>query len=263
MLVDSHCHLGDPAFEDDRRAVLERAWASGVGHIVIIGESTEAVTLALELAAADAAERLSVTVGVHPHDAASWKPGSGPWLRERAADDRVVAVGEIGLDYHYDHSPRDMQRRVFDAQMALAGEVGLPAVIHAREADADVAAILGNYPTVPAILHSFSSGDTLLRAGLDLDHYVSFSGMVTFRNWQLDHAVRETPLDRVLVETDAPYLAPVPHRGKRNEPAFVVRVAERVAAVRDMAPTELIAATGSNARRIFGKRVAPALADQA
>jgi TatD DNase family protein len=198
---------------------------------------------------------VSVTAGVHPHNAAGWDPDAEAWLRDRLQDPRVVAAGEIGLDYHYDHSPREVQRRAFDAQLGIAGELGLPVVVHAREADDDVAAILGNHPRVVAILHSFSSGMTLLRAGLALRHYVSFSGMVTFANWRLDDAVRETPLDRLLVETDAPYLAPVPHRGKRNEPAFVRQVADRLAQVRGLTPSELVAATGDNARRVFGPRL--------
>ena len=180
------------------------------------------------------------------------------WLRGRLRHPRVVAAGEMGLDYHYDHSPRDAQRAAFEAQLALAGEAGLVAVIHAREADDDVAAILGNQPGVTAILHSFSSGPRLLRAGLVLRHYVSFSGMVTFRSWSLDQAIRETPLDRLLLETDGPYLAPVPHRGKRNEPAFVRQVAERIAAVRGLRPDELIAHTSDNAARAFGLHLPPA-----
>jgi TatD DNase family protein len=133
----------------------------------------------------------------------------------------------------------------------LAREAGQPVVIHAREADDDVAALLRAHPDVTAILHSFSGGPGLLRAGLDLRHYVSFSGMVTFRNWQLDDAVRAVPIDRLLLETDGPYLAPVPHRGRRNEPAFVRHVAERVAAVRGMPVDALVAATGENAARVF------------
>ena len=164
---------------------------------------------------------------------------------------RVQGVGETGLDYHYDHSPRDVQRDAFAAQLALAREAGQPAIIHAREADDDVAAMLRAHPDVPAILHSFSSGPGLLRAGLDLHHYVSFSGMVTFKNWRLDQAIRDTPLDRLLIETDGPYLAPVPHRGRRNEPALVRHVAERVAAVRGLPLEELVRATAANAARVF------------
>jgi TatD DNase family protein len=252
MLVDTHCHLADPAYNPDRDKVLERAWAAGLAHVVVIGESPAASDRALGLA--EPHDRLSVTAGIHPHDASTWTPESATWLRERLRHPRTVAAGEMGLDYHYDHSPRDAQRAAFEAQLALAAETGKPAVIHAREADDDVAAVLRNQPDAVAILHSFSSGPGLLRAGLLLRHYVSFSGMVTFKNWRLDEAILETPLDRLLVETDGPYLAPVPHRGKRNEPAFVRQVAERIAAVRGLPTDEVIARTGENAARVFGLR---------
>ena len=252
MLVDTHCHLADPAYDPDRDKVLERAWAAGLAHVVVIGESPAASDRALGLA--EPHDRLSVTAGIHPHDASTWTSESATWLRERLRHPRIVAAGEMGLDYHYDHSPRDAQRAAFEAQLALAAETGKPAVIHAREADDDVAAVLRNQPDAVAILHSFSSGPGLLRAGLLLRHYVSFSGMVTFKNWRLDQAILETPLDRLLVETDGPYLAPVPHRGKRNEPAFVRQVAERIAAVRGQPTDEVIARTGENAARVFGLR---------
>ena len=250
MLVDTHCHLADPAYDPDRSEVLERAWSSGLAHVVVIGESPDASDRALALAAAES--RLSATAGIHPHDAKRWNSDTAGWLRERLRHPRVVAAGEMGLDYHYDHAPRAEQRAAFEAQLALAGEAGKPAVVHAREADDDVAAILRGQPGVTAILHSFSSGPGLLRAGLVLRHYVSFSGMVTFRNWNLDQAILDTPLDRLLLETDGPYLAPVPHRGKRNEPAFVRQVAERIAALRGLAPGELMARTSENAARVFG-----------
>ena len=249
MLIDSHCHLADPAYEPDRTAVLERAWAAGVSRVVVIGESQANAERALDLAAGE--PRLVTTAGVHPHDAKDWSPATDTWLRGLLKDARVVAVGETGLDYHYDHSPRPAQRLAFEAQLTIAAQTGRPAVIHAREADDDVAAILADHPQVTVILHSFSSGMALLRAGLVHRHYVSFSGMVTFKNWRLDEAIRETPLDRLLLETDGPYLAPVPHRGKRNEPAFVRQVAERIAAVRGMPTEDLIAATGLNAQRVF------------
>jgi TatD DNase family protein len=252
MLIDTHCHLADPAFGPDRPEVLERAWAAGVARVVVIGESRLSAEAAFAMAAAE--PRLVATAGIHPHNARDWNSESEEWLRELLRDPRVVAVGETGLDFHYDHSPRSDQHRAFEAQLALAAEVGKPAVIHAREADDEVAAVLAHHPEVTAILHSFSSGMGLLRAGLVLRHYVSFSGMVTFKNWRLDDAVQETPLDRLLLETDSPYLAPVPHRGKRNEPGFVRAVAERVAAVRGVPLDELIAATGENAARVFQLR---------
>ncbi|MDQ2668994.1 MAG: TatD family hydrolase, partial [Gemmatimonadota bacterium] len=178
------------------------------------------------------------------------------WLRAAASDPAVVAIGETGLDYHYDHAPRPAQRTAFAAQLALGTELGKPVVVHAREADDDVTAALRAQPGVTAILHSFSSGMPLLWAALAMGHHVSFSGMITFRNWALDDAVRDTPLDRILVETDGPYLAPVPHRGKRNEPAFVRHTAERAAAVKGVAADELIARSGENALRLFGPRIA-------
>jgi TatD DNase family protein len=249
MLVDTHCHLADPAYEPDRSAVLARAWAEGLARVVVIGESRAAAERALALAAEE--PRLSVTAGVHPHDASGWSAEARGWLELMLGRPEVVAAGEMGLDYHYDHSPRDAQRAAFEAQLILARQAGKPAIIHAREADEDVAAMLRDHPDVPAVLHSFSGGPGLLRAGLDLRHYVSFSGMVTFKNWRLDGAILETPLDRLLLETDGPYLAPVPHRGKRNEPAFVRQVAERIAAVRGLPTEELIAVTAANAARVF------------
>jgi TatD DNase family protein len=250
LLIDTHCHLADDAYAPDLSDVLERAWTAGLANIVVIGESRERAEAALAMAAVE--PRLVATAGVHPHDAHGWSPESEQWLRELLRNPRVVAVGETGLDFHYDHSPRSLQHRAFEAQLALAGEAGKPAVIHAREADEDVAAILAAHPDVSAILHSFSSGMALLRAALVLRHYVSFSGMVTFKNWRLDDAILETPLDRLLLETDGPYLAPVPQRGKRNEPAFVRHVAERIAAVRNLSLEELVQVTAENARRVFG-----------
>lgn len=257
MLVDTHCHLGDAAYAADRDEVAARAWAAGVGHIVVIGESPASADRALALAADP---RCSATAGVHPHIAAEWTDESASWLSERLADSRVVAAGEMGLDYHYEHSPRTVQQRVFDAQLGLAAAAGKPAIIHAREADDDVAALLRAHPRTRCILHSFSSGMALLRTGVGLGHYVSFSGMITFRNWQRDDAIRETPPDRLLIETDGPYLAPMPHRGKRNEPAFVERVAERLGAVLGMSGAEAAALTADNARRAFGERIRTAAA---
>jgi TatD DNase family protein len=253
VLVDTHCHLADAAFADDTREVVDRAAAAGVGHMVVVGESRAAAAQALALAGAES--RISATAGVHPHVAGEWNEASAAWLAVALRDERVVAAGEMGLDYHYDHSPRDRQREAFEAQLALAASAGKPAVIHAREADDDVAAILRNHPGTVAILHSFSSGPTVLEAGLALGHYVSFSGMITFKSWRQDDAIRRVPRERLLVETDAPYLAPVPHRGRRNEPAFVVQVAERLGQVLGIAADEVARFTTENATRVFGNRV--------
>ena len=249
MLIDTHCHLADPAYAPDLADVLERAWSGGVAAIVVIGESRASAERALTLASSET--RLRATAGVHPHDAREWGTETESWLRGVLANPLVVAVGETGLDFHYDHSPHDQQRRAFHAQLDLAAEFGKPAVIHARDADDEVAEILAEHPGVTAVLHSFSSGIGLLRAGQILRHYVSFSGMVTFKNWRLNEAIRETAPDRLLLETDAPYLAPVPYRGKRNEPGFVSEVAKQVASVRGTAVAELIALTGENACRAF------------
>lgn len=249
MLADSHCHLTDPAFGPDLPAVLERCWSGGLGLVVVIGHSEPDARAAVALADRDA--RIRATAGVHPHDAGTWRDAAPAWLTGQLQHPRVVAVGETGLDYHYDHAPRDRQRAAFEAQLALAAATGKAAIIHAREADADVAALLRDHPGVTAVLHSFSSGPKLLDAALELGHYVSFSGMVTFRNWTLDDAIRRVPLDRLLVETDAPYLAPVPFRGRRNEPAHVVEVARRVAHVRGTDLEAVSAATTRNAFRVF------------
>ena len=254
MLVDTHCHLADAAFAGDAREVVDRAIAAGVGHLVVVGESRQAAEQALALAAAD--PRLSATAGVHPHGASGWDAGAAEWLAQRLADDRVVAAGEMGLDYHYDHSPRDRQRIAFESQLEIATVAGKPAVIHSRDADEDLAAVLRNHPGAVAVLHSFSSGPAVLEAGLALGHYVSFSGMITFKSWHQDDAIRRVPPERLLVETDAPYLAPVPHRGKRNEPALVVHVAERMAAVLGLTVDEVARITTANARRLFGRRIA-------
>ena len=257
MLIDAHCHLFDRQFDADREEVRQRAAAAGVGHVVIIGESRAATEAALAFTGPEEVARdrmpgrrpaFSLVTGLHPHDARDWDNGWDWWLRFYLQ--RCIALGEIGLDYHYDHSPREVQRRVFDAQLALAEELGLPVVIHAREADDDVLAALRNFPKVRAVLHSFSSGMALLDGALALGHWASFSGMITFKNWSLDDAIRAVPAGRLMVETDSPYLAPVPHRGKRNEPAFVKQVAERVAAVRG-ASFEQVAAEATRATTDF------------
>ena len=256
MLIDTHCHLADSAYDADRAAVIDRAEAAGVERIVVVGESRESAQRALALAADD--RRLAATAGIHPHIASQWTADTAAWMRDTLLDPRIVAAGEMGLDYHYDHSPRATQKAVFAQQLALAAAAGKPAVIHAREADDDVSAILREHPATIAILHSFSSGPELLASALEAGHYVSFSGMVTFNRWDDDAAIRAVPLDRLLVETDGPYLAPVPHRGKRNEPAWVVRVAERIAEVRGLEPAELARVTWANTRRLFGDRLGAA-----
>jgi TatD DNase family protein len=254
VLVDTHCHLGDPAYDPDRAEVAVRAWDAGVAHVVVIGDAQESSDRAIELARGN--PRLSATAGVHPHVASTWSKATAGWLRERLQRPEVVAAGEMGLDYHYNHSPRELQREALSDQLAMAAEAGKPAVIHSREADDDMMAILREHAATRCIMHSYSSSAALLDLALELGHFVSFSGMITFRSWHDDDAIRRVPSSSLLVETDGPYLAPVPHRGNRNEPAFVARVAERMAAVLGCSVQEVSEFTGQNARRAFGQRIA-------
>jgi TatD DNase family protein len=255
VLVDTHCHLGDERFDADRAAVVARARQAGVRQIVVVADSADASVQAVDLARRYG---LCATAGVHPHVAATWSSDVRQRIADALDDPAVVAVGETGLDYHYDHSPRVEQRRAFEAQLALGAERGLPVVIHARDADDDMTAMLDGLgadgPSV--ILHSFSSGRRVFEAGLRAGAYVSFSGMVTFRNWRQADTVRTCPADRLLIETDAPYLSPVPHRGKRNEPAHVPLIAARVADLRGVAADAVATLTTANAEACFGARVA-------
>ncbi len=251
MLVDTHCHLGDQGFDADRPEVLHRARSAGVEHVVIVAESASASDTAAVLARELG---LSATAGVHPHEASSLS--SDVLQRIEALLDRpeVVAVGETGLDYHYDHSPRPDQRRSFAAHLELAGRRRLPAVVHARDADDDMADMLRD-ASAPIVLHSFSSGPKVFRAGIEVNAYFSFSGMVTFKNWKLSESLEGCPPDRLLLETDAPFLAPEPHRGRRNEPAYVRLVAERVAELLGESIDNIALRTTANATRCFGTRV--------
>jgi TatD DNase family protein len=255
VLVDTHCHLGDAAFDEDRSEVLARARAAGVRHVIVVADSVASTAQARALATAHG---LSATAGVHPHQASTWTAEAREAVAAALSDPTVVAVGETGLDYHYDHSPRTAQRAAFEGQLALGAEHGKPVVVHAREADADLAAMLraagSTGPVV--ILHSFSAGPEVLEVGLASGAYFSFSGMITFRNWRREDLVQACPADRLLVETDAPYLAPAPHRGRRNEPALVRRVAERLAELRGAATADIEHLTTANAARCFGIRVA-------
>lgn len=251
--IDSHAHLADAAFDSDRVAVIERARAAGAVGIVCIGESIAAAARAREVAGAHPGF-VWFTAGVHPHDAASFDAARDiPELRELLGAG-AVAVGECGLDYHYDHSPRDVQRRVLDAQLALAAEFARPLVIHSREADADTHALLrdAEHARVTGVLHCFTGDVALAEAAATAGWYVSFSGMVTFKRWDNADAARAVPLDRLLTESDAPYLAPVPDRGRRNEPAWVARTVDRLAELRDVSAAALGAATVANARQLFG-----------
>ena len=251
--LDSHAHLADPAFDADREAVVERARGAGAVGVVCIGESLDAASRAREIAAAHPGF-VWFTAGVHPHDAAAYDPArDAPRLRG-LLDAGAVAVGECGLDYHYDHAPRDVQRRVLDAQLALAAEWSRPLVIHSREADADTRAVLRDAERagVVGVLHCFTGPADTAAAAVAAGWFVSFSGMVTFKRWDNAAALVAVPLDRLLAESDAPYLAPVPDRGKRNEPAWVARTVARLAELRGVDVDELGAQTVANARRLFG-----------
>jgi len=251
--IDSHVHLADPAFDDDRDATIERARAAGAVALVCIGESLDAAQRAGALASRHPGFCYH-TAGVHPHDAAGFDAGRDIAGIRAELERGAVAVGECGLDYHYDHSPRERQRAAFAAQLALAGEHGRPAVVHTRDAEDDTCAMIAEAGRagVRGVLHCYTGSHSLARTGLDAGWFVSFSGIVTFRKWTDDALVRLVPDDRILVESDAPYLAPVPHRGRRNEPAYVPRTIERVATVRGVPVEALGALTTANARSLFG-----------
>lgn len=232
-LADSHCHLDDERFDEDREGVIERALAAGVTRLLAIGTGHGPPDLEAGIRLAEARPFIRATVGVHPHDAAKARPETFERLRELLRHPKVVALGEIGLDYHYNLSPPEVQREVFRRQLLLAAEAAKPVVIHTREAWPDTLAILREGWRGEGILHCFSGGTGEARQALDLGLYLGFGGIVTFpKARDVRDAARMTPADRLLVETDAPYLAPVPHRGKRNEPAFLVETVRALAGVR-------------------------------
>ena len=250
MLVDSHAHLDGYA---DRDAVIARARAAGVGHVVLVGQWREGAGMAgaldaVRLAGTDPSF-FSATAGVHPHDAAQATEADFAELERICAGRDVIAVGEAGLDFHYDRSPRERQRDVFVRQARLAKELGKPLVVHTREADEETADILAReLGPERGIIHCFTSDWAAAQRYLDLGLYISFSGVVTFRNADaVRDAAARVPLDRILVETDCPFLAPVPHRGKRNEPAYVALTAQALASLRGIPADELARATTDNA----------------
>ncbi len=255
MIVDSHCHLDFPDFAPDRDGVVARARAAGVGVMVTI--STRVRKFAQVLDVVDSYDTVYGSVGTHPHNAAEELDVTKDELIRLAEHPKIVAIGEAGLDYHYDRSPRDAQAAGFRTHIAAARETGLPLVIHARNADDDMIRILeeeAGRGAFPAVLHCYSSGPELARRGVELGLYVSFSGILTFKNSQ---AVRDiaadVPADRLLVETDAPYLAPMPHRGQTNEPAFTVHTAGVLAKVRGWSLDETARRTTENFARLFRK----------
>ena len=252
MLVDSHCHLDFPDFAAERDAVIARARAAGVETMLTI--CTRLDEFNEVRAIAEAYDGVWCSVGAHPHEAADHAPLLADQLLALTDHPRVVGIGETGLDFHYDLSPRDTQERVFRVHIAASRASGLPLIIHAREADREIGRILEEERPPPGVLHCFSSGRELAETAVALGFYVSISGIVTFRNAEdLRAIVRDLPLDRLLVETDAPYLAPAPHRGKRNEPAFVAATAAAVAELKGLDPQRLAAVTHDNFFRLFTK----------
>ncbi len=258
MLIDSHCHLDFEDFAADRQAVIERARAAGLQRMISI--STWVKEFATIRSLAEAHHDVFCTVGTHPHNAGKEQVAASE-LVALARHPKCVGIGEAGLDYHYDYAPREIAARVFRTHIAAARQSGLPLVIHAREADADVAAIVEEemgQGAFSAVLHCFTSSRRLAEVGLALGFYVSFSGVLTFKKSnELRAIARDVPLERLLVETDAPFLAPVPYRGKRNEPAFVVETAKVLAEVKGLSTAALAATTSANTLRLFSKMSAP------
>jgi len=255
-LVDSHCHLDDKQFDPDRDEVIARAREAGVERMMAIGTGSGPPDLEAALRLARQHDFIYATVGVHPHDAAKATPETFAAMNALAADaaakTKLLAIGEIGLDYHYDFSPRDVQRDVFVEQLKLAGRAGKPIVIHTREAWDDTLLLLREHWSGGGIMHCFSGGPAEARQALDLGFHLSFGGVLTFPKADaLREAARLAPEDRLLIETDAPYLAPVPKRGKRNEPAFMVETARRLAEIRGVAPEHIAEVTTANFERLL------------
>ncbi len=257
MLVDSHCHLDSKEFETDREAVIDRALGAGVGRLVAIGTGEGPPDLEAGIRLADRHPEFFATVGVHPHDAGKAGDETLGRVGELVRHPKVIAIGEIGLDYHYDFSPRDQQRAIFAEQMAVAVAAGLPIVIHTREAWSDTLELIEQHwslAAIPGVMHCFTGNVAEARRCLDLGFYLSFGGIVTFpKSVDIQQAAKETPDDRLLLETDAPYLAPVPVRGKRNEPGFLIHTAAKLAQLRGTSPEMIAALTTRNFSRVFGR----------
>ena len=256
-IVDSHCHIDMPQFDADRKEVVDRAREAGVVEMLVVGGVDEEQGHRRALDVADGLG-LPASAGIHPHEAKQASEAVYGELHALASERRIVAVGEIGLDFHYDHSPRPLQREAFRRQVRLAREVGLPVIVHTREADEETATLLEEEGAglTGGVIHCFTGGHELARRVLALGFCISFSGIVAFpRSEVIQEVARTMPLDRLLVETDAPFLAPPPHRGKRNEPAFVVDVARKVAAVRGVGLEEVARAAVANYARLFSRPV--------
>ncbi len=254
-LIDSHAHIDFPQFAEDRDAMLERARAAGVTTLLAIGSGPGPEKLDAALPFAEQHDWIYATVGIHPHEAKEVAPPHLELLAKLAQHAKVIAWGEIGLDYFYDHSPREVQQNVFREQMALAASAKLPIIIHCRDAWTDCLNLLeGHWRTtgLGGVLHCFTSTLEDARRGIDMGFLISFAGNSTYPKAQnVRDVAKELPLEEILIETDSPYLAPQPWRGKRNEPAYVVEVARMLASVRNLSPDEVAAATSENFRRLF------------
>ena len=254
-LIDSHCHLDSPEFDTDRDAVVQRALEAGVEQMLGIGTGSGPPDFEAAIRLAEKYPAFLATVGVHPHDAAKAGASDFSRLRQLLSHPKVVAVGEIGLDYHYDFSPREVQKAVFIEQMELAAAAKKPIVIHTREAWDDTVALLDEHwkpHGIAGIMHCFSGGPAEARRVLDLGFYLSFGGIVTFpKALAVQAAAKEAPAARILIETDAPYLAPVPKRGKRNEPALIVHTARKLAELRGEPLEDVSRVTSDNFRKLM------------
>ncbi len=257
MLIDSHCHLDSAEFDADREAVIERALEAGVGQMVAIGTGGGPPDLEAGIRLTEQYSCFLATVGVHPHDAAKATPETYKHLDALLRHPKVMAMGEIGLDYHYEFSPRDTQKAVFREQLAIAGSARKPIVIHTREAWDDTFALLEEHWKpygLPGIMHCFSGGPDEAAQSLALGFYLSFGGVVTYpKAVAVQEAARIAPADRILLETDAPYLAPVPKRGKRNEPSLMVHTAAKLAALRGASVAGITQSTTANFLRVIGQ----------
>ncbi|MRG88163.1 TatD family hydrolase [Salinibacillus xinjiangensis] len=252
MLFDTHVHLNADEFMEDREEVIKRAEDAGVEYMVVVGFDRKTIPLAIEIA--EQYEHIYAAVGWHPVDAIDMTDEDLKWIEELSAHPKVVAIGEMGLDYHWDKSPKDVQKEVFRKQIALAKKVKLPIIIHNREATEDIVELLEeeNAKEVGGIMHCFSSTPDIALKCIDMNFYISLGGPVTFKNAKEPKEVAKVvPLDRLLIETDCPFLAPHPNRGKRNEPAYVKLVAEKVAELKEMTLEEIGAITTQNAKEFF------------
>ena len=260
MLVDSHCHLDFDVFDEDRQETIQRARNAGVATMVTI--CTRVTRFDEIRAIAESDENIWCSVGIHPHQAEEEPVISVDDLVSRAAHPKVIGIGETGLDYYYDNSPRELQETSFRTHIAASRETGLPLIVHTRDADDDMADILEDEMgkgVFPGVLHCFSSGRQLAERALDIGFYISLSGILTFKNAQdLRDIAKDVPVNRILVETDSPFLAPIPNRGKRNEPSFVVDTAAKVAELKDVDKDALSIASTENFFRLFNKATRPA-----